>query len=697
MRIREFKASISQHTKNALIALLPSKSRRQLLYSLASKELTIDQVPLFEQFVLSPGFRLYIRTHQNVSSTRWEKTFRFFFHRLSLGIPANKLGEIIGAMSSKKYIEMEKSFFHAPIDLRPYELFQSTFITIGEYDIEFLDTFLNYCRSHSFADLKKHYLSNWDIFSDLFKTISEFFIHTRSLAKTKKAVEFFILPYIKKTIEIYKNSDVYNDFIALIVDVLKNQKNLELFTQNFKYFYHKNLEKCNVTINKHDANFIANRTNKIIQYLQHISEKDSKLFKKFVHLYGDPKDEIQLYIWNTVFELDAEIAKNAIFIFTSNSFISLKSNYLSDTNTLQCFIGNIIAILKDNEIHNIQSLNFQIIFHFLILLRTNRAFLKRRIEFIKWLKTKSSSSRLEFEVLRFLFFESVFIALKLVINRIGMKMTKFCDNYHKRFVLAVDYVQTKVNHRNQHHLDRAFAITLFALREKIWEPLFKKYSAHNHIILKLKNIAETYNREDAIIGALESMESADLIHYYRNIEAAFHSSNFNIEDALRPDCWYRLPFHVALPYVIEVLTPLVGTINVVPSDIGAYTDSRNIYLPRYISDFKDPLFPITRNRNLTMYVGMALHEAGHILGGTFLFDINRYCKTLKNPAIYQIIAFLFEDYRIDEFLVRIHAHLQAAEIIKEINRFYNNKIYNSSQGMGLFLILHIISEASNTN
>jgi len=143
--------------------------------------------------------------------------------------------------------------------------------------------------------------------------------------------------------------------------------------------------------------------------------------------------------------------------------------------------------------------------------------------------------------------------------------------------------------------------------------------------------------------------------------------------------WHRLHFGAAYPYIAEMILPVTGAISCLPDEERniARTDGKTIWLPRYISDFEEDPRRLPDNRNLTIYAGLALHEASHIVAGTFSIDWKPLMLSLDKPLLIHSIFNALEDYRVERYLCRITQHPQVPDIIEAMNIFlYANPTRN---------------------
>ena len=332
-----------------------------------------------------------------------------------------------------------------------------------------------------------------------------------------------------------------------------------------------------------------------------------------------------------------------------------------------------------------------------IILKVDRMFLKRRADFFVWLKDQSSSVLLEMEVIRYLFFEYIYIALKLVDKGSSMVMTRFCDDGHRYFCSMLDGIYLRYRRVTRSGNPDPFPLVLEYLRIRMWKEPFARFAEHSYKMQELKGCAESLDCEDAVIQNLAQVEPENFEAFYESFMAQFRGDPERIEDAVRYDYWYRVPFVSASPYCQGIIVPLIGNVLIGESAVdalyGAYTDGRTIHLPPYINVFKDPLEPLIDNRNLMLYAGLALHEAGHLLGGTFHFNYMPFIMRLESPQLFKSIFNCLEDFRIEEYLVRIKAHHQVRDIITTMNEVYSMLRVPGSCSTGREFLLYIFDTA----
>ena len=140
------------------------------------------------------------------------------------------------------------------------------------------------------------------------------------------------------------------------------------------------------------------------------------------------------------------------------------------------------------------------------------------------------------------------------------------------------------------------------------------------------------------------------------------------------DYWLRLYLERAMLMISKELFPLIGFVTVHDNEKNmAYTDGKTIFLPEYIAYFSDDLDELEANRNMTCYLALAFHEAGHIVGGSFVFDLQAFFNKSKYPKLFHFINNVFEDYRIETYLKTVYQHPQIAEILDLLNLYFSTK------------------------
>lgn len=130
----------------------------------------------------------------------------------------------------------------------------------------------------------------------------------------------------------------------------------------------------------------------------------------------------------------------------------------------------------------------------------------------------------------------------------------------------------------------------------------------------------------------------------------------------------RITLEQALPFVQEAIIPMVGLVPVFPAE-WASTDGNVIRLPAAIDFFPDHPDFLSINRNITMYVFLALHEAGHLTGASFRYDTTPYALSKSYPRLFHECFNYVEDYRIEQ-LLRITFAGEAVDQIMDFGRRY---------------------------
>ncbi len=698
MDTQSFKASISPESRKHIAKLYKTaRKHRELLYKIAALELMEHQAPLFERFVYTEGFALYARSRLHISLSRMEETLHILLRRIALEISPEKVGKIAYFMSMEIYFNVEKSFFLVPVDRDAYRLFEKAFISLGEQNDAVLEFFLEFCGSYFFVDFKDRYRSDLPLYTELFTRLSSFLLAVKSQQRLNDAVGFLVNRHVVRFFYMARDIDAWQDFTVNIFNLFLHHPNPSFFLELLALYSKRYPHKKGADGKEKEGAFLFRRLMRVWNYLWILGPEKKEEFKSFLDIYGHPREDFSTFVWDTVFELEPERAVKGVAIFTSLAFTSIRGFYGQDTSSLKFLIKNIIVVLSEIEIKDISTSLYRIVLKLLLGQKVDRNYLKRRAEFFQWLKTKTSSVRLELEVIRFLLFEYIFIALKQVKNTYGMKMDRFCDEIHRYYCQQIDHVYSNKFLMRTTETDTVFQPVLDLLRDNVWRPAREKFAENIALLNEIISVAESIDREDEALMALESVEAGELEHYHESFMDTFRSDPERMEEAIVPDFWYRISLGQALPHILSVTVPLAGMLKILPGGMGAYTDGHTIHLPEYMNFFKDPLDPLVDNRNITLYVGMAIHETGHILGGSFVFNLDYYSQKLEMPDLFRTIMNVFEDFRVEAFMIRIKAHYQVEEIIPAMNRFLLSLLIEKIEGLGPLFLQHVFMEANGYN
>ncbi len=696
---KRFKSLLSPNAKEAIKKATINAERISVIYRLAADIFLEDQVGLFEKFIIHPGFARFMLPRTATSLSRFEHTIELLLKRIALGINPKTIADIAGKMSDPSYRRIEKSFFKIPVDRKSFEMFERCFISIGEQHIALTDQFLEFCASVEFSRLKERYIEERPLYEELFHRLESLLLAKRDVSALTQAASLLCDPHMVRLVYLSHNIERSKEFLLNVFNVILHHFNpafffklLKLYSMRYPHRHHLSREKLS---KEHLA--IYRRLAEIWNYLYILTEDNINDYKAFLKDYGNQKDDFESFVWEMTFSLEAEKTVKAIKIFVSTAFTSLRGFYGYSSEIIKFLIKNIMAVITEINIRDLQSSLYRIVLKLLLGLKVERRFLERRSNFFKWIKAQTSSTLVEIEVIRFLLFEYIFIALKLVDTGNRMKMTKFCDDNHRQFCHYIDDLYSNPRYMRQKDSSAVFNPALSIIRSSIWKAHIEKFSHETLLISKIISIAETTDMEDEVIRALKEVEPEHLNVYYESLMDMFKQNPERIHEAVPPDFWCRVSLGEAIPYVKGVIMPLIGGIPILDGGTDAKTNGHVIYLPHHINFFKDPLHPLVENRNLTAYIFFALHEAGHILAGTFRFDLRFYTGTLEKPDLFFHIYNTFEDFRIENYLIKIKAHPQIVDLIHTMNGYLSANFMTGEPGIAVSMLFYIVDEAGGYN
>ncbi len=696
---RRLKAVLHQDTRKHLwIIFRKTRNKINLLYRVAAHLFSENDIHVFERMALHPGFSTFLRPRLKSSLFRLEDTFHLLLRRVSLNGNPDLMASIAERMSWLAYRRIEKSFFMVPVDLETFRMFERGFVAVAERDLNLVEEYLEFCSSLTFTSYKQKYLFNREIFSGGFHQLVNLLYYKRDHAQVEKAAHYLLQPSVFRFLEISIEMERWKSYFEDIFTVLREHPAPEKFFECLNIYHKRYPMRKTVRAKNRTEVFFFLRLIRLWKFIGNLPPERIADFKEFLHRYGNPDDEFENFVWDIVFELDGDRAIKAMSIFVSTAFTSLRGFYGKNAETIRFLVKNIITVIMEIEIRDIQAALYRVVLKLLVGLKIDRGFIKRRAEFFHWLKHQTGSFLLELEVIRFMFFEYIYIALKQVDNTYNMKMTRFCDENHRQFCHYIDELYSKKFRMRAEQSDVVFKNALESLRLFLWAPMRNAFDGYRYELMEVISIAETVDREDAVFGALGRISAEHLPFYHEKLVSVFRDNPGRIDEAIEHDYWCRVPLTVALSYVNEIILPLTGAMQISESDgTIAATDGKTIYLPPYIGFFLDPLDPITDNRNLTAYIAMTLHEIGHVLGGSFCFNLNYYLSKLEYPELFRCVMNIFEDFRVESYLIQIRAYPRIEKILSMLNQYYAVVISRSDVGVISQVLFYVTDEAGGYN
>lgn len=693
MKRSELEKLLSQTSHNTVTGIFrDDPARATLLFKTAASVFTDDEVPRLDELIASEGFTRFLKARKRISIQRLKNSLDLLFRRLAAHIPADTVALAAGAMCGEKYTGVERSFFRVPPDIEGFEFFEKGLVRVAEQNLGLVPPYLDFFSSENYVYMRALYRDDPALFMSLIARLVTLLLSKKSVEPMLQAADYLRSRDISWIIFgaslLGKGDEFLDNFFSVLIHAADSGtfiRFLSAFGSRFRGTGSFELQY------KLDYPRLA----QVWSFAVSADAGSFDDYKEFLSRYGSLRDEFEKFIWDMAFSLPPERTGRAMTILVSPAFNSLQGFYSNDMAIVKFLVKNIIAALSEMNIRDLTSPLYSVALKLLLGLKVSRNFIKRRAEFFAWMKGETSSVRLEMEIIRFMFFEYIYIALKLVPNVHDIKMTRFCDAMHRFFVEHID-IEYTFNNRARATTDRLgdYRAILEKLRHGLWAGVESKFNRTDYLLARLRSISESTDFEDEILYALEVIGVDELDSYMSALMEVFRTRPDSMSDAVLPDYWYRVMLVDAMPFCQSVLISLVGTIEIRESEGGVYTNGRAIFLPEYINYFRDPLEPLIENRNLTVFIGFTLHEAGHIVAGTYHFDITPILEKVENPGLFRFIVNVFEDFRIEKFLVLIKAHYQVETILATLNCYFTAHRLAGQCAFITDFMLYIFDEAA---
>jgi len=414
---------------------------------------------------------------------------------------------------------------------------------------------------------------------------------------------------------------------------------------------------------------------KLIPVIAAINEETRQTFFDFIKSFPYSKDSPSELLWNAIFDFESKDKLiKLITFFISLGFINFYNCYRYESEILIFLLKHILILLNDADIKDFPKSLLPLVLKLFLEQKVDRYFLKKRTEFAKWLSQKTKSETIKSVYVRILFYEYIFLFQKKFEVNKNILLKQFCDNFHKSFCKIIDetfdiYMKPEIK-------EKLFEKLYVLSRGDAWKQVFNKFKKDELLIKELSNISESLDNDDTAIAELMELEERFIKKYHAKIIEIIKNDpqSASLNEAFKSDYWARLYFERARFFVSEALVYLLGNINTYPDkNNGAYTDGKVIFLPCYISLFQDDPEDTENNRNLSLFISFALHEAGHIIAGSFIFDYRSLYMKSEYPKLLKSIHNAFEDVRIEKYLKKIKAHSQINELLDSMNIFLSFK------------------------
>lgn len=667
------KKRLSQENLTAIKNVYRHNPRNMPVLFKALEEVVLDAYDLekLEILIASDEFIRYLRRSRNFSSIRFAGTVEKIGKKCVKATNVNSVVAILKILLTKEYKDAMRLYFKAPVDYELYDLFESEVFKLAEQNQDMALDYLKLSNEYILKDIKAFYARIAPrTFSYFISRVSALLLNGKlfddalfiSRLLIEKNIRFYVFCFER---EKYFNEDGFHVF----------------FPGMFRIIFQNRQEKVLLLMQYLKINrifllpYIKNREErlKFIQRSLHIitnlEEKDKEAYLEFIKIYQ--YNRISRLLWKTLFDA-VEPGKLSRYInfFVSKGFVKFYQYYAYNSHILTFLLKHVLICVTGAALEGFPDSLMPVTLKLFIEQKVNMRFLKRRSDFAEWLKEKTSSVRIESLFIRMLFYEYIFLFKKWFKEENGITLTRYMDDIHKTFCITLD---EEIKRATQIETRKKLYEQLYILaRREIWQPVHKRFPDSTYEITVISGISENLDLDDLFLDEIEKVESEYFRYYYAQIVATVmnHPDDTKlIAESFMHDFWCRVYFDQANIYTTRILLPTIGNYPCYPDykENLAYTDGKSIYLPSYISLFQDNPENLKNNRNITFYVALTLHETGHIIGGTFKFNITNVIRRLDYPFLYQQIANCFEDYRIEQYLVQIHAHPQAEDIITFMN------------------------------
>lgn len=675
----------SQAILNECFALNPQKVTQ--FNNAAASALEADMIPALEMLLGQPGFQRFLRRRRAATPVRFAQSLELLLGRLALDVPPDLLGHIALEMSLQPYQQQERTYFVVPLDQDGHRSFERGFLQVGEQSMPLLVEYLRFVSAGSLALMRKAY-QDGGAAAFLFEKLIGLLLAKRTAEVVLNCVDLLNDEAFKRLYDRSHRIEKGKLLLLNVVNVFHSHSDPNLFFEFLRAFSTRY-----TSLKQKSDQQIVERLGGIWDFLLTGEKAHVTLFREFLKFYGQLSEEFECFVWDSVFSLEGNRIPAVFELFNSSSFSSLRGYYGQDISVLKLLIRNIIAAVAEFRMRNFTVSLHKVVLKLLLGTRVDRRFLRRRAQFFEVLKKHTNCIRIEMEVIRFLFFEYLFISLGQVTNDRDMKMTKFCDDLHREFCSWMDS-KDRAFGRGERKLDYYMPL-ISKIRDSVWSAVAKRFGSETYRLGELQAAAVSLSLEDHCLSNLEQIEPDDLTMHHESFMEIFRTSPERSAEAMCHDFWYRFTLDMALPHAHAAILPIIGSVQIEQGHGGAYTNGKTIFLPEYVNFFKDKLDPVVQNRNLTYYIGLALHEAGHIIAGSFRFNLVYYLRRLERPDIFKAVMNLVEDYRIENFLVKIKAHPQVKEILDISNEFLSVKRPVGMPPLAWVLLFHIFDGASD--
>ncbi len=636
------------------------ENKLKCFYDIVHASIQPAHQAIFAALLDEPGFATFIQRRSKSGLRRFVPVITVLMKMVAAGCSVADVLKVAELITSLYYIRVERSYYFRPIDLEGAADFDECFCHIAAIDPGLARNFLDVMASSSAIFFTRRYRSWPLVRTAIMRQLTARLSAKRDTDDLLRLIDIFLEEDIDRLFLIASSALVGVEFAERIFAVFATREEIEPFIRALSVMVHR--------FGKTPEHALE-RINGIWSHLVDMSPDGLAPFGKFVALYSSKRKELEFLIWSSAFALPPVKARRAIELFVSDGFSEMAAR-TSNMGVLGLFVRTIILLIDETPFRSIDAGMHGIVLRLMLERSIDLNFLRRRGAFFKWASARNSSRCYELELIRILLFEYLFMASGAVPISMPQKMTKYCDEVHKQYVMVIDGVLGKCNQGTTNTSELAWYFHLDLLfKARIWAPVAPKFTKWEKDFLTLTSLAEDQGIVDLVMLALMELPAEEFPDYHAVVMDIFRNQPERLTEAVTPDFWYRVSFHQAAGYVSEVVIPLVGMVPVVKSVDTAATDGSRIILPGHVSYFHDKRDPLEDNRNLAAYVALGLHEAGHILAGSFSIDYRDIIARVEYPELLHLLYNVVEDSRIERVVIQLDSHPQAANLFAALNSF----------------------------
>ncbi len=594
---------------------------------------------------------------------------------------------VFSVAASDAYNRVARTFFHPPASRRFYEQMESLIFHAACRDAEACMELLVCLNSDRFFFLRRMYAqAESDATIALGRTVVDLGL------KDVHALEGFLDAVVREDFERFRS--VYAGDLSpaagfrFVADYVTTRRGLGVLPPVLRAI---SGPRVAARIKRGSVDVTLRRIGAILRRFCEVD--DESVVPVFLRTYAARRGLTERYIFDTVLRLDRNRAVSLISFFVSDAFNAFFRRYQGDEEVRLFMVRNAVRCVVDFMPPRFRTRNFgKLLLSILLQGKLPRVVLNRRAQFMSYFTEHNSSARLTHMVLEFVFYDFVYLTLSDLVdddrlNHIG----RYVSAAHRFFAESLE---------GNRDTDGAPIFTTAArtelyrtvmrrLADELWKPVVERFPRGAYWVQVARVVAEEAGQVDGVLAALEVIDEELLEPYVEHLLGVWQESPDLIADAARPNAFYALPFERAKPVILEYTLPLVGSLPIYPAD-WAKTEGRAVYLPRTVDFFLDDPEELSNNRNLTMYVYLALHECGHLLGGSFAIAFGQYSHTKRRPELLRLLFNFFEDYRIETFLEQADLHPVIPELFDAGRRFFLDE---DTPEQSIFVFLAAVTDA----